>query len=89
MKDIHEVKETQPLSFNHAGVWQQKCAFNILSGQEAGPEPEHTHILFLKEVHSPLKFERPLEVHKCTAQQSTTPTHFLCKSTTTQQPFTH
>ena len=75
MKDIHEVEDTQPLSFNHVhcrGVAARARSVHLIYTQWTGSwaereGPEHTYnstILFLKKAHSSRNIDRPPEVHR-------------------------
>ena len=57
MKDIHEINDNQPLSFNY--IHCMGVAGSVLGT-----------ILFLKEAHSPRNIDRPEEAHQNNANSS-------------------
>ena len=63
-KDIHEIKDNQPLSFNHVHCRGVAARAGSVHTQWTGSwarreRPEHAHNTILKEAHSPRNFDRP------------------------------
>ena len=71
MKDIHEIKDNQLLSFNHVGcrgvAARAESVYSMDRKLDWKEGPEHIHnstILLLKEAHSPRNFDRLPGAHR-------------------------